>query len=228
MRRPKSLAAVLAAACLLAAGAAPATAQNIDNPIGTAFNGFNPAPLVFDIGGVVTVQCITMTPVGSPTPPKGVVANALGGPSTKMARFHPLFNQCSAMVGGAGPFNATMVANCDWAYAVDAFNNVTGASALRLQIGLGGCANPLDAVTISVPGAGCTVGLHQQPLIHNGGSISITGQDTPWPPPPASLRITHTITAAIQRTAAGCGVGNPNPLGSMSVPLQLSGVWAGP
>lgn len=228
MRNMKWLAAALAAASLLtAAAASPAAAQNVGPPVVTTFNGFNPAPLVLDIGGVVTVQCNFVTPIGQPSPPRGVVPNALGGPSTKMARFEPLFNQCGAAVGGGGPYNATMVANCDWAYAVDAFNNATGASALRLQVGLGGCPNPLDVVTISVPGAGCTIHLHQQPLVHNGGSISITGQNSPWPPPSSVLRITHTITAAITRTTVGCGVG-ANPPASLSLPLQLSGVWAVP
>jgi hypothetical protein len=229
MRNTKWLAAALVAACLLTVAASPAAAQDIANPNGTAFSGTQGSPLTWSFGGgAVVVQCTNVTIFGNPAPPKGVTPNALGGPSTRMARFHPLFNGCTANVGGMA-FGAGVTANCDWAYAVDTFNPGTGASTLRLQIGLGGCANALDAVTISIPGAGCTIGLHQQPLIDNGANIAIAGQDGPWPPPPSGMRVTHTITSAIARTAAGCaGVVNPNPPASMSGVFLLTGVWAGP
>lgn len=228
MSSPKGLAAALAAACLLALGAAsPAAAQNIANPLGTTFSGFG-SPFAFSFGGgAVVVGCTSVTLVGTPSPPAGVVPNAIGGPSTRMAKATPFFANCTANIGGT-MYAAGVTANCDWGYAIDAFNPATGASAQRLQIGFS-CPNVLNAVTIDVPAAGCTIGLHQQPLIHNGASISITGQDTPWPPPANGMTIAHDVVGAIARTAAGCaGVVNPNPPASMKGDVQITGAWAGP
>lgn len=229
MSRTKSLAAALVAGCLLAVAAvSPASAQNIANPNGTLFGGGAPAPMVWSFaGGAVVVQCPGVNPAGNPAP-LGVNPNALGGVSTRMARFFPTFAGCTGNVGGV-VFAANVVANCDWAYAVDSWNGVPGTSTERLQIGLG-CPNPLNAVTITIPGSGCAIALHQQPLIHNGANINVTGQNLPVPPAaPAALRITHNIANAVARTAgAGCPFGNPLPLGNMGGVLQLNGVWAGP
>lgn len=231
MSSTKCLAA-LAVACLLAvAAAAPASAQNIANPNGTPFGGGNLTPLTFAFGGGagVVVTCNVVNIVGNPVPARGVQPNAIGGVSTRMARFLPMINGCNATVGGGGPFPATVVANCDWAYAVETWNGGTGASTERLQIGLG-CANPLNAVTINVPAPGCTVNVHQQPLIHNGGPIAINGQNVPWPPPSTGIRINNNVNNTLTRTAIGAcgGIGNPFPLGTLNGAFQLNNVWAGP
>lgn len=227
MSSPKGLAAALAAAGLLALGAAsPAAAQNIANPVGTAFTGFNTTVFTWGFGGGANAQCTNVTPIANAAP-RGVTANSIGGPSTRMARFRPIFAGCSATIGGMA-FGASVTANCDWAHAVDLFNAGTGASIQRLQLGIA-CPNPLNAVTIDVPGAGCTIGLHQQPLIDNGANISIAGQDGPWPPPPNSMRVANGVTGAIARTASGCaGVANPNPPASMNGEIEFNNVWAGP
>jgi hypothetical protein len=229
--RVKSLAAALGAACLLAvAAASPAAAQNIANPFGTLFNGASTTPITWSVGagaGAVVVTCANVAIAGNPAP-QGVGINAIGGPSTLMARFFPTFAGCSATIAGGGAVPATAVANCDWAYAVDSWNGVLGTSTERLQIG-GGCPNPLNAVTLSIPAATCTIAVSQQPLIHNGTNIRITGQNTPWPGPSTGMKVVNSITTAIARTAFSCpGVVNPAPLMTMTSVFFLNGVWAGP
>jgi hypothetical protein len=229
MRLKTYLAGAAAALCLTAAAAAPASAADIANPVGTSFGGSNATPWVFSIGGTaLQVRCNTVAINGSAAAGRGVQPNAIGGPSTRMARFLPTFSNCTMQLGTLAPKPARVVAWCDWAYAVDGFNSVNGQSRERLAIGLQ-CQDPNRALTLD--DGTCTVQVPAQVFITNGANINIIGQNTPAPPAlPTAISINNSINQAIARTVnAGCApVTNPAPPASMAGTFNLNapGIWA--
>lgn len=229
MRLKTYLAGAAAALCLTAAAAAPASAADIANPVGTSFGGSNTTPWVFSIGGTaLQVRCNTVAINGSVAAGHGVQPNAIGGPSTRMARFLPTFSNCTMQLGTLPAKFARVYAWCDWAYAVDGFNAGTGQSRERLAIGLG-CANPAQALTLD--DGSCMVTVPSQVLITNGANINILGQNTPVPPAlPTAMSVNNSINQAITRTVSpGCApVGNPAPPASMAGTFALNapGIWA--
>lgn len=229
MRLKTYLAGAAAALCLTAAAAAPASAQNIANPVGTPFGGTNTTTWVFSIGTQLQVKCANVAIDGTPAPASvGVRPNTLGGPSTRMAEFYPTFTNCTMQITGFPAKFARVYAWCDWAYAVDGFNGANGQSRQRLGIGVG-CANPAQALTLD--DGSCTIQVPSQVLITNGANINIIGQNTPAPPnPPTAMFVTNNINQAIVRNVnAGCApVGNPAPPASMAGTFNLNapGIWA--
>lgn len=230
MHSPKVLIGALAAAGLALAMASPAAAQNIANPVGTPFNGTNVNTWVFSIGTQLQVRCTTVALDGTPLPASvGVRPNTLGGPSTRMAEYLPTFGGCSMALGGALT-PAQVTAQCDWAHAVDAFNGLNGQSRLRMAIGVGPCES---AVALTLTNGACTITVPTQVLVHNNGTISLVGQNTPAPPaiPTGMLKIMNVNQAIARTVSAGCApVGNPLPLASMAGTFTFNapGVWAGP
>lgn len=234
-RRRGSLAGALAAlAVVLGFAAAPAHAQDIANPVGTAFSGTTspsgtPQATWTFANGALVVRCTGWSADGTPPPATvGVVPNTIGGPSTRMARFAPQFGGCTA-TRGTSVVGAAVGISCGWAYAVDAFTSGTGMSTPRLQIGLG-CANAQAAVSIIIPSFSCQLVLAPHTLVDNGTSVDLGGQNFPGNPfGGAGMTVSHSASDALTGSASGCvGLGAPPLPGSMSATIHLVGAWAGP
>lgn len=171
----------------------------------------------------------------APDPAGTLVSNALGTPSTNMARFRIRLSGCTANITGLN-YPATVTVNCDWTISPLSYNSATGQSALRLRLGYGS-PSPSCTMVIALTGSPCTVTVPDQ-IISSG----ITGQNVnaaglATPPaggPPAGLRVSVNIPGGanppIAWTQTGCpGLpAGPPPYAGLTVAFYLPGIWVVP
>lgn len=206
MHITRKLATAVAALGLTAALTSTASAQNIAEPVGHQFAGTG-GQWNFSIGAGLSVRCASTSQDGTPAPASvGVAPNVLGGPasSTRMARYRPAFNDCT-MTRGSITLPARVSTECDWAHAIDTFNTGSGASRVRVGLGLG-CTEP-GAGLVLTDGT-CTVTVPPQTVLNQAGqNLGLTGMFT-------ALNVQQGL---IRTVDAGCApVANPTPLASMA------------